>query len=116
MEQVPAYIAIYLLRIGRHSGEAGYLKRRLENADRDRAVYEKTMVKEALALNLIAVTGDEDALSVADKHGDIHTVTVPNGFILLARAHYLPLEMTAGCLKWMLASVAGALIALAIGG
>ena len=46
MELVPPYLAAYLWQIRKHSGELGYVKRRLEQQDVEQAVYDKSMLTE----------------------------------------------------------------------
>ena len=126
MERVPAYLVVYLFKIRRHSGERGYFKRRLEDKSPDRAVYEKTMLKEMLDLHLVALSDKEDEivfdpLAVEVSPGVIVTrggtelrISVPNGFTMLARGHYLWLEWLGDALKWLLAAIVGGLIATAL--
>ena len=126
MERVPAYLVVYLIKIRKHSGEFGYLKRRLENVSLERAVYEKSMLRELLDLRLIALSDKEDEivfdpLVVEVEPGVIihrsvteNRVSIPNCFTLLARGHYLWLEWLGDGAQWLVASLIGALIALLI--
>lgn len=92
MERVPAYLVVYLLKIRKHSGESGYLERRLEGKSQQRAVYEKAMLEELSDLHLIAVT---------DKEHDI----VLNPIVKEVEPDF----------KWFLAALFGGLIARLIG-
>lgn len=126
MERVPAYLVVYLFDIRRHSGERGYFKRRLENKSPERAVYEKSMLKEMLDLHLVALSDKEDEIVfgpvevevapgvIVTRGGTEFRVCVPSGFTMLARGHYLWLEWFGDALKWLLAAIIGGLIATAI--
>lgn len=126
MERVPAYLVVYLFKIRKHSGEFGYFKRRLENKSLERAVYEKSMLKEMLDLHLIALTDKEDEIvfdphvvevapgTIVTRGGAEFTVSLPSGFTMLARGHYLWLEWVGDGAQWLFASLVGALIALLI--
>lgn len=126
MERVPAYLVVYLLKIRKHSGEFGYLKRRLENVSLERAVYEKSMLRELLDLHLIALSDKEDEIVfdplvvevepgvIFHRNGTENRVSIPNCFTLLARGHYLWLEWLGDGAQWLVASLIGALIALLI--
>ena len=126
MNQVPAYLLVYLFRIRAHAGELGYFKRRLENKTPELAVYEKSMLEEAVDLHLVALSDQQDVLvfnplaeeacpGVTFHHtGTEKQVEVPNAFIFLARGHYIALEVLADAAKWLVASLVGALIALLV--
>lgn len=128
MEPVPAYLLVYLWKIRKHSGEIGYFKRRLESEDIERAVYEKSMLRELYDLHLIALTEGKDELVFEPlkleyapgkwmmRTGTEHSTTVPRGFVMLARGHYIVFELAASAARWILAALVGGLIALAING
>lgn len=126
MELVPPYLAAYLWQIRKHSGENGYLKRRLEDKDPASAVYEKSMLAELLELHLIAVSDNEDDVVfnphvtqrpdgvVEVRGGTEQRVPVPRCFIVLARGHYLWTEYVFAGGRWLLTAFLGALIALLV--
>lgn len=121
MELVPPYLAAYLWRIRKHSGEIGYFKRALEPKGEERAVYEKSMLAELKELGLVSLTDDEDEL-VFDPHvfdwggvryervGTERKVTVPRGFHMLARGHWLWTEYLASGGRWLLTAFLGGAI------
>lgn len=128
MELVPPYLAAYLWRIRKHSGERGYFKRRLEDKDVDRAVYEKSMLAELLELHLVALSDKEDEIVydplvleispgvVARRTGTQTKVSVPNSFAVLARGHYLWTEYAFAGGRWLVTAFLGAAIALLVSG
>lgn len=132
MEPVPPYLAWYLLKIRRHSGEVGYLKRRLEARREERAVYEKTMLREMYDLHLVGLSEHEEELAFTPDGepaprlaggtavGPRHVVGVPKDFVVLARGHYLWMEYVAAGGRWLvtasLGAVIGALVTLLVNG
>lgn len=121
MELVPPYLAAYLWRIRKHSGEIGYFKRALEPKGEERAVYEKSMLAQLEELGLIALADDKDELvfdpHVFDWHGvrfericTERRVTVPRGFHMLARGHWLWTEYLAVGVRWLGTAVLGGII------
>lgn len=127
MDRVPAYLVVYLLKIRKHSGESGYLERRLEGKSQQRAVYEKAMLEELSDLHLIAVTDKEHDIVFNPLMKEVEPgfritfigeqgeVAIPSSFVILARGHYLWLEWFGDGFKWFLAALFGGLIARLIG-
>ena len=121
MELVPPYLAAYLWRIRKHSGEIGYFKRTLEPKGEERAVYEKSMLAQLEKLGLVSLTDDEDEL-VFDPHvfdwggvryervGTERKVTVPRGFHMLARGHWLWTEYLVCGGRWLFTAFLGGAI------
>lgn len=128
MDTVPPYPLVYLWQIRKHSGEPGYLKRRFQTLSPERAVYEKSMLRELFDLHLIAKSSEEKKVAInqpigkkiADELGDgsdaIKTFSIWPTFTILARGHYIWMEYLASGFRWLLASLLGALIALVITG
>lgn len=129
MELVPPYLAAYLWRIRKHSGEIGYFKRALAPKDIEAAVYEKSMLSELEKLHLVTLTDEEDEVlyepSVTEPDGttyhlsgDTQRTTVPRGFLMLARGHWLWTEYVFVSLRWLVTAALGGfignLIALAV--
>lgn len=126
MELVPPYLAAYLWQIRKHSGELGYVKRRLEQQDVEQAVYEKSMLTELVELHLIALSDEDQEIVfnprevkiapgvVAIVDSDESTMTVSGSFVLLARGHYLWTEYVFAGGRWLLTAFLGALIALLV--
>ena len=118
MDPVPAYLLVYLLKIRKHSGEPGYLKRRLEDKTADVATYECAMIREAVELHLVGASEEEDELVFdpsTSRFGTTDRVDVPHVFVMLARGHYAWSEVASGAGKWLLAALVGGLIAGALG-
>lgn len=117
MDQVPPYLALYLWKIRRHSGEPGYLRRRLEEEDFDRVVYEESMLAELRDLHLVAFSEKHEEVPLgADRLGRARRTKVPERFVVLARGHYLWAEYLVPAAKWLVTAFLGALIALLISG
>lgn len=129
MELVPPYLAFHLFRIRKHSGEIGYFKRALEPKDINAAVYEKSMLAELENLHLVTLTEQKDEVSYEPSvtepdgttyhlAGDRQSTTVPRGFLMLARGHWLWSEYLFVSLRWLVTAALGGfignLIALAV--
>lgn len=126
MDLVPPYLAAYLFSIRKHSGEPGYLKRRLQPKDIDRAVYEKSMLSELYDLHLVALSKQKDELvynplreelpggGMAMRGGTEHRTTIYREFRILARGHWLWTEYVFAGGRWLVTAFLGALIALLV--
>ena len=114
MDPVPAYLLWYLLRIRKHSGEVGYLLDRAKSLDVAVATYEASMLREMNDLHLVGLA-DEQEVAFRDEDGAVAYVSMPAGFVILARGHYAWVEPVFGGSRWLAAALLGALIAHAIG-
>lgn len=118
MKPVPPYLAWYLLKIHRHSGEVGYLARRLAALQLEVAVYEKSMLREMSDLHLVALADEVDVFFDAEGGPLVdqaipvaHNVMgVPTDFYTLARGHWLWTEYVAAGSRWLVTAALGAAI------
>lgn len=128
MGPVPPYPLAYLWKIRKHSGEPGYLKRRFQSLAPERAAYEKSMLRELFDLHLIAMSSEQEQVVIdqpvgeqraeepGEGDGTVRLFAIWPTFVTLARGHYAWTEYAFGALRWLLASLLGALIALVVAG
>lgn len=121
MELVPPYLAAYLWRIRKHSGELGYLEGIFKSDGLKAAVYEKSMLAELEELHLIALTKEEDVVVYDPCTTDVDgvdyawtgtekSVSFPRAFVMLARGHWLWTEYLVCGLRWLMTAVLGGII------
>ena len=113
MDEVPAYLLWYLLKIRGHSGERGYLLGRAKSLDVKVATYEASMLREMRDLHLVGLADEQD-VSFFDESGEPCTIPIPGTFVILARGHYAWVEPVFGGFRWLAAALLGALIATVI--
>ena len=118
MDHVPAYLLLYLLKIRKHSGEGGYLARRLKDADLGRALDEKAMLRELEDLHLIAVSENKEEVLFdqrfvdllpgvpEDRQGEVRSaIDVPYLFVVAMRGRYVWVEVLLRYLGWLATAV-----------
>lgn len=68
MERAPVYLAWYFLRIRRHHDQPGYLAKRFDNMELDRALLEVQMLDKLYKRGLVSLTDRRDEM-VFGPHG-----------------------------------------------
>lgn len=126
MDRIPGYLLIFYIQIKRHAEERGYLKKRLEKLDPVKATYEITMLHELRELHLIGLSEAETEVvfnPIVNHESPNHIVIgprtetrvlVPDLFVILARGRYVWSELICDVALWLLASLTGSVIGVAI--
>lgn len=127
METPPFLIAVYLLRIAKHSGEPGYFRKRLQGASAKRALREANYVRACVKIDAIypsdsSFTLEFDDTKFSDEAGAVfetvglaEKVTLPTTFVISAFGKSAIVDFLVGWLFRLASTVIAATIAASVG-
>ena len=105
MENAPAYLVVYFVRIKHLANKENALLRRLSEKNEQAVLDELSMLKSLEALGFVTLCKDHVWLRIGESN-----YQVPESFALLARGRHWWTELAAGILAWASASAVGAVI------